>query len=265
MIFDPMQLARTAIRPDDKLPVATGYGSSSPRRVKTHSYQSRLAPSGGLVTSAEDLAKFLSAQMKPGVLSSEMLEQLHTELRLSDGSESGNSLGWSIRSRVSTGPILKKNGGRNNCSAWIGFAPDHGVGVAVVTNCGGPDVDPIGYWLLERSVPGGHKPATKYGWAKVAPYTGVRWENDRPIVCVRDRWSPLISIDGIPIERIMEFAHKEFGAKAQKRFAEDLVELLSTMGHDPEWEVTLGLAKTDGQVEHLKIRMTEDNRDLVRK
>jgi len=33
----------------------------------------------------------------------------------------------------------------------------------------------------------------------------------------------------------MEFAHKEFGAKAQKRFAEDLVELLSTMGHDPEW------------------------------
>ena len=40
--------------------------------------------------------------------------------------------------------ILEKNGGRNNCSAWIGFAPEHGVGVAVVTNCGEPDVDSIG-------------------------------------------------------------------------------------------------------------------------
>ena len=26
------------------------------------------------------------------------------------------------------------------------------------------------------------------------------------------------------------------------RLAEDLVELLSTMGHEPQWEVTLGLA-----------------------
>ena len=62
----------------------------------------------------------------------------------------------------------------------------------------------------------------------------------------------------------MEFAQKEFGDKARKRFAEDLVELLSKMGHDPEWEVTLGLEKSDGQVEQLKIRMTEENRDLIR-
>lgn len=245
--------------------ITTRYSRSRPRQDETHSYQQRLTPSGGLVTSARDLAKFLSAQMKPGVFSGEMLEQLHTEIELSDGSESGNALGWSIRSRVSTGLILKKNGGRNNCGAWIGFAPDHGVGVAVVTNCGGPNVDPIGYWLLERAVPGGRKLVTKHGFAKVAPYTGVRWENDRPIVSVRDRWSPMISIDGIPVERIMEFAHKEFGEKARMRFAADLVELLSTMGRDPRWEVTLGLEKTDGQVEHLKIRMTEGNRERVRR
>ena len=105
----------------------------------------------------------------------------------------------------------------------------------------------------------------KDGYAKVAPYTGVRWENDRPIVRVRDKWSPLVSIDGLPIDRIMEFAQKEFGDKARKRFAEDLVELLSKMGHEPKWEVTLGLEKSDGQVEQLKIRMTEENRDLIRK
>lgn len=106
---------------------------------------------------------------------------------------------------------------------------------------------------------------TKYGYAKVAPYSGVRWENDRPIVRVRDKWSPLVSIDGLPIDRIIDFAQKEFGNKARKRFGEDLVELLSKMGHEPKWEVTLGLETKDGQVEHLQIRMTKENRDLVQK
>ena len=63
----------------------------------------------------------------------------------------------------------------------------------------------------------------------------------------------------------MEFAQKQFGEKARKRLAEDLVEVLSTMGHVPEWTVKLGLEERDGQVEHLQVRMTEENRALVRK
>ena len=86
----------------------------------------------------------------------------------------------------------------------------------------------------------------------------------RSIVRVRGKWFPLVSIDGIPIDRIMEFAHKEFGEKARKRLAEDLVEVLSTMGHEPDWKVTLGLETQDGQVKQLQTLMTEDNRDLVR-
>ena len=104
---------------------------------------------------------------------------------------------------------------------------------------------------------------TKDGYAKVAPYTGVRWENGRPIVRVHDRWTPLVSIDGIPIDRIMDFANQEYGEIAHKRFAEDLVEVLSTMGHEPKWELTLGLESTSGQVEQLPIRMTEQNRKLA--
>jgi CubicO group peptidase (beta-lactamase class C family) len=158
MLCDPLRLERTAIQENDKLRVATGYSSSSPRREEKHSYRERFASSGGLITSAPDLAQFLSAQMKPGLFSSEMLAQLHTASKLSNGSMAHTALGWSIRSSETAGRILQKNGGRNNCSAWIGFAPEHGVGVAVVSNCGGPDVDPIGHWLLERSIPGGHKP-----------------------------------------------------------------------------------------------------------
>jgi CubicO group peptidase (beta-lactamase class C family) len=157
MLCDPLQLERTAIHVDDKLRVATGYGSSSPRREKEHSYRERFASSGGLIASAPDLAQFLAAQMKPGFFSTEMLAQLHTPSRLSDGSMARTALGWTIRSNETVGRILEKNGGRNNCSAWIGFAPEHGVGIAVVANCGGPDVDAIGKWLLERSVRGSRK------------------------------------------------------------------------------------------------------------
>jgi CubicO group peptidase (beta-lactamase class C family) len=131
---------------------------SHPRREVKHSYRERLAPSGGLVASAEDLAKFMAAQMKPGFFSSEMLAQLQTPTKLSNGSMSRHALGWTIRTNETVGRILEKNGGRNNCSAWIGFSPDYEIGVAVVANCGGPDVDSIGRWLLERSVPGGHRP-----------------------------------------------------------------------------------------------------------
>ncbi|MCL4179706.1 MAG: beta-lactamase family protein [Verrucomicrobia bacterium] len=154
MVCDPLHLKRTAIQVHGKLRVATGYSGSFLRLETEHSYRERLSPSGGLIASAPDLAEFLAAQMKPGLFSSEMFEELHTPTKLSDGSAAGTALGWSVRSRDSVGRILKKNGGRNNASAWIGFAPDHGVGVAVVANSGEPDVDPIGYWLLERSIPG---------------------------------------------------------------------------------------------------------------
>ena len=118
----------------------------------------KIPQSGGLVASAEDLAKFLGAQVKPGWLTSEMLEQLHTGTALAGGETINRALGWSIKTNISAGKILSKNGGRGNCSAWIGFAPEHRVGVAVLTNCGEPSVDPIGRWLLQRSVPGGRKP-----------------------------------------------------------------------------------------------------------
>lgn len=151
LICEPLHLEHSAIPVDDQLRPAVGYARGSRERVD-HSFQERLAASGGLVASVGDLAKFLAAQMQPGVFSHAVLEQMHTETKLADGSRTGNALGWSVQRRDSIGLVLKKNGGRSNCSAWIGFAPEHGVGVAVVSNCGGPDVDPIGYKLLEQSI-----------------------------------------------------------------------------------------------------------------
>ncbi|MFN8693812.1 MAG: serine hydrolase, partial [Holosporales bacterium] len=259
LICEPLQLCRTAITTDTTVHPATGYDDSGRQRVRKASARERLAGSGGLVASVEDLAKFVSAQMQAGVFSSEMLQELHTRTSLSGGNLADTSLGWSFEFNDRLGPYREKNVGRSNCSAWIGFAPEHGVGVVVATNCGGPNVDPIGLWLLERST----TPMLKDGLALVAPFTGVRWENDRPVVCVNEVWSPLKSIDGIPIDRIMEFASHEFGSRAHKRFAEDLVELLTKFGHRPNGTVTLGLEKADGQIEESQVLMTKANRDRV--
>ncbi|MCG8651068.1 MAG: beta-lactamase family protein [Pirellulales bacterium] len=264
LVCAPLDLKQTAIQADETLRPATGYGRRG-RVVTEHSFTERLAGSGGLVTSVDDLGMFLIAQMNPGVFSRETLNELHAETKMADGTGSGNALGWSVRSRPSVGQILKKNGGRSNCSAWLGFAPEHNVGVAIITNCGGPDVDPLGYKLLTESVDSPSAALiTQDGYAKVAPYNGVRWENDLPIVRVRGQWSRLVSIDGIPIERIMEFARAKYGEKARKRFAEDLVQLLFEMGHAPRWDVTLGLRTKDGVIQHVRSRMTDANRMQLR-
>jgi CubicO group peptidase (beta-lactamase class C family) len=159
MIADPLRLKKTAIRTGNNLRVATGYATEL-RLVQKPAYRRQLAGSDGLVTSARDLAKFLAAQMQPGLFSKRMLARLHTAARLADGSRADRALGWSFEPGGSAPLILSKDGRRSNCSAWIGFAPKHGVGVAVLANCGEPLVDPIGEWLLERAVPDGHKPLT---------------------------------------------------------------------------------------------------------
>jgi CubicO group peptidase (beta-lactamase class C family) len=263
-LCEPLGMTRTGIQPEADDRVATGYDEGEPRSPQAHSYLMRMAASGGLIATAPDLARFLVAQMEPGLLSAEALRELHTPARLADGRSAYTALGWTVRRRVSAGVTLEKNGARNNASAWMGFAPEHGLGAVVITNCGGPQVDPLGIWLLERSVPGGAELVSPHGFARVAPYTGVRWEGDRPVVCVDGIWSPLVSVDGLPIDRIMEFARSEFGSKARERLAEDLVELLATMGHSPEWEVELGLETASDEVRVTRVLMTNANRAAVR-
>lgn len=156
IIFRPLEMEASAINPGENMNVATGYGSEVPRRPRTHSHRERMAASGGLVSSAENLAKFLLAQMHPGTFSTNVLSELQTTLTLTQGSKSRTALGWSARTNSILGRTFHKNGGRNNCSAWIGFAPEHQTGVVVLTNCGEPSVDPIGLWLLEHAVPVNH-------------------------------------------------------------------------------------------------------------
>ena len=274
-ILKPLGMQRTTITNDawHDEHVAPGYRGaltmgtaevamgSSPWNLPNH-----LAGCGGVRSNGGDMLRYLKANM--GRLPSPLdaaIRRSHQELY---EEYPGRAMGmnWIRSTEDSTGQtVLWHNGGTGGYRSYLGFTEDGQFGVVVLSNTSN-SVDGLGQEVIEALVrsSGDSKPVTKDGYAKVVPFSGVRWENDRPIVLVEERWAPVVSIDGLPIERIMEFAQKEFDDKARKRFGEDLVELLAKMGHAPQWEVTLGLETSDGEIEQVKVMMTEENRALVR-
>jgi hypothetical protein len=83
---------------------------------------------------------------------------------------------------------------------------------------------------------------------------------------VDDQWFKLISLNGIPAKEIVDFSKETYGEKWQKRFEEDLVELMARMGHPPEKTVTLEVQSlTSSEKQTLKeVRMTYANRGAIR-
>ena len=204
--------------------------------------------------------------MEPGVFSQEVLDQLHTETRLSDESGSGGTLGWRVRWLEEVGPILEKNGGRSNCSAWIGYSPDHKVAVAVVTNCGGPYVDPIGRKLLAQSIPKSERQSSpRQDYVKASPFTDVRFSGERVIVTYAGQAYQWLEVDEVKVEEIVAWSRRRFGSNWQMRVAEDLVEVLHSMGHQPGGTVQLRLRdlQTDEDLFIDAAPITEQNRAQV--
>lgn len=83
---------------------------------------------------------------------------------------------------------------------------------------------------------------------------------------MEDEWYALVALDGISASEIVAFSQETYGAIWQKRFEEDLVELLSRMGHPPEGSVTLVVQSLESS-ETLTIEdvpMTTANRRTIR-
>lgn len=98
---------------------------------------------------------------------------------------------------------------------------------------------------------------------KASPFTAVRWEGEEPMVRFEGDWYLFESIDGHSKAAILSHAKEEHGRRWQKRFSEDLVEILGEMGHEPNVTVQLVLNK-DGNSVKKQGQMTEDNRRSVR-
>ena len=85
-----------------------------------------------------------------------------------------------------------------------------------------------------------------------------------------DRWYKSARINELPIAEILKARQENYGSKYRKRFAEDLVELLTLMDHRPAETVTLEVQPLESAEKPAKalalkdVPMTEANRQAVR-
>lgn len=70
-------------------------------------------------------------------------------------------------------------------------------------------------------------------WARMGAFAGLEWYGQTPVVLVADEWFVLESIHGRSVEEIMNHCREEYGSQAQKRFSEDLYEVMCGMGLPP--------------------------------
>ena len=105
------------------------------------------------------------------------------------------------------------------------------------------------------------------GYPILAPFSAVRWKDSTPEVKVQDAWYELLAIDKVTAKDLVAFCKEKETKQWQKRFEEDLVEMMDRMGHKPAAKVTLKLRDlaTDKEVLMKDVAMTEENREAIRK
>jgi hypothetical protein len=104
------------------------------------------------------------------------------------------------------------------------------------------------------------------GYPKLAPFTDVRWGQDVPAVEIDGEWQLLFTIDGIDVKAIVAYCQRTYGNKWQKRFGEDLVQVLTEMGHAPGDTVQLDVMEVGqaGERTVKEVAMTALNRRKLR-
>ena len=249
-------------RPKTK-PIPPGPGDDNP---------DVLGPAGTVHCSLLDLARYVEMhalrEVGPVLRKPESFELLQTAVEGNDD----YACGWVVMDRPwANGPAIFHNGSNtmNYCVIW--FAPKRKFAAIAVTNVdndSGPEPCDavVSYFITTLLAGDGAKAAAGAGVRKVSPFSGVRWEQDAPVVKVGKEWFTLVSLDGIAAEKIVKFCKSEHGDKWQKRFGEDLVEVLEGMGHEPGATVDLVVKQSGSSfTKTLKgIEMTRENREAIR-
>ena len=105
------------------------------------------------------------------------------------------------------------------------------------------------------------------GFARLAPYEGIVWPEStpgQPQVLLGSDWFQLTSVDGTAVAEIIAHAREAFGPIWQKRFDEDLVEVLGGMGSPPGESVLLGLRDLETGKALVRIAaMSSESRDAL--
>ena len=84
-------------------------------------------------------------------------------------------------------------------------------------------------------------PPPSRDWARLSPFTDVIVHGDAATVQFDGQAYELVSIDDVPTKAILAIAKNTYGNLGEKRFVEDIVEVLEQLGRRPERNVKLVL------------------------
>jgi CubicO group peptidase (beta-lactamase class C family) len=114
----------------------TSWGSGEPSMLLNAPYtdNSNKYPSGGLMTTPEDLVRFGSALLKPGLLKAETLKLLFTSQRTSTGQETGYAICWEVKPDPEGHRMYAHGGGSVGGTSYLLIYPDDRVVLAVQNN-----------------------------------------------------------------------------------------------------------------------------------
>lgn len=148
-IAQPLGMAATQVNLRADMQAKLAIGHSKGKEVDNWDFTS-LAGAGGIRSTAEDMMKYLRANM--GLLSSPLYEAMrlsHQNSRPESDSDPMVGLGWHIMP-AGKGEIVWHNGGTGGYRAFTGFVRGENKGVVVLTNSD-QSVDDIGFHLLNPS------------------------------------------------------------------------------------------------------------------
>jgi len=141
------------------------------------------------------------------------------------------------------------------------------VGLCVAICLGGGALQPIDAVLADEGAEGQARFASSRqagDWARRSPFTEVQVNENRVRVRFDGEMYQLVSIEGIATKEILNASRRQFGDLWEKRFVEDLVEVLEGLGRDVGKTVALELARADGEVITIEnAPVTEANRRAI--
>ena len=102
-------------------------------------------------------------------------------------------------------------------------------------------------------------------WVRASPFTYVEVNEDVATVEFNDASYELVSINDVPTADILRSARRRYGWSGEKRFIEDLPEVMGGLGLSPD-ETSVDLVLRDAAGEEVIVKdapMTEENRSRV--
>ncbi|MCK6618373.1 MAG: serine hydrolase [Cyclobacteriaceae bacterium] len=146
LILQPLSMTSTWVSGQhQEQSVATGYSGIQPVKAWTWDDQSVLTGAGGLVSTAEDMMKFLTTNLQASSKTSTLDKAIAlTHQPRADAGKMQIGYGWHIRD----GEIVWHNGGTGGFRSFAGFSKANNKAVVVLTNSN-TGADDLGFHLLD--------------------------------------------------------------------------------------------------------------------